>query len=108
VTDLAVFKTISHKPLFSGPDAKRFDSRLSKICDLGWGAFGSVEKVVHATVHLARKRVVRRRGFTIDDLRQEALTMRKLDHHHVVKIVAAYAPRPHELCLLMCPPPCAI
>jgi serine/threonine protein kinase len=36
-------------------------------------------------------------------LRQEALTMRKLDHRHVVKLVATYTPRAHELCLLIWP-----
>jgi serine/threonine protein kinase len=93
----------AHKPLFCGPDAKRFDTRLVKLADLGYGAFGSVEKVVHGTVHLARKRILRRRGFSIEDLRQEALTMRKLDHRHVVKLVATYSPRAHELCLLIWP-----
>lgn len=29
--------------------------------------------------------------------------MRKLDHRHVVKLVATYAPRAHELCLLIWP-----
>lgn len=29
--------------------------------------------------------------------------MRKLDHRHVVKVVATYTPRPHELCLLIWP-----
>ena len=29
--------------------------------------------------------------------------MRKLDHRHVVKLVATYAPRSHELCLLIWP-----
>ncbi|GJN73690.1 hypothetical protein PLICBS_007773 [Purpureocillium lilacinum] len=91
------------RPLFSGPDAKRFDGRLAKLEDLGFGAFGRVEKVMHGTVCLARKRIVRRRGFTIEDLRQEGLTMRRLDHRHVVKLVATYAPRSHELCLLIWP-----
>jgi serine/threonine protein kinase len=92
-----------HKPLFSGADAKRFDTRLVKLDDLGYGAFGRVEKVTFGSLCLARKRIPRRRGFTIDDLRQEGLTMRKLDHRHVVKLVATYAPRPHELCLLIWP-----
>ncbi|UNI18073.1 hypothetical protein JDV02_004368 [Purpureocillium takamizusanense] len=91
------------RPLFSGPDAKRFDNRLVKVEDLGFGAFGRVEKVMHGTVCLARKRIIRRRGFTIEDLRQEGLTMRRLDHRHVVKLVATYAPRSHELCLLIWP-----
>jgi serine/threonine protein kinase len=91
-----------HKPLFSGPDAKRFDLGLAKLEDLGYGAFGRVEKVSYGSVCLARKRV-RRRGFRIEDLHQEALTMRKLDHRHVVKLVAAYAPRAQELCLLIWP-----
>ncbi|KAI9151968.1 serine/threonine protein kinase [Paramyrothecium foliicola] len=93
----------AHKPLFCGTEAKRFDSKLVKLSDLGYGAFGCVEKVIHGTVYLARKRIVRRRGFSIDDLRQEALTMRKLDHRHVVKLVATYSPRAHELCLLIWP-----
>lgn len=93
----------SNKPLFNGPDAKRFDTRLVKLDNLGYGAFGQVEKVVYGSVSLARKRIPRRRGFTIDDLRQEGLTMRKLDHRHVVKLVATYAPRAHELCLLIWP-----
>ncbi|KAF7560297.1 hypothetical protein G7046_g3840 [Stylonectria norvegica] len=92
-----------NKPLFSGPDAKRFDSRLIKLDDLGYGASGRVEEVVYGSVRLARKRILRRRGFTIDDLRQESLTMKKLDHRHVVKLVATYAPRNHELCLLIWP-----
>ncbi|KAL6863669.1 kinase-like domain-containing protein [Trichoderma novae-zelandiae] len=92
-----------HKPLFNGPDAKRFDARLTPLDYLGGGAFGRVDKVQHASVCLARKRIMRRRGLTIDDLRQEGLTMRKLDHRHVVKLVAAYMPRPHELCLLIWP-----
>ncbi|ODA80820.1 hypothetical protein RJ55_03780 [Drechmeria coniospora] len=91
------------KPLFSGPDAKRFDARLAKIEDLGYGAFGRVEKVFHDKIFLARKRIKRRRGFTIEDLRQEGLTMRKLNHRHVVKVVATYAPQPYELCLLIWP-----
>jgi serine/threonine protein kinase len=93
----------SNKPLFNGPDAKRFDARLVKLDNLGYGAFGQVDKVVYGSVSLARKRIPRRRGLTIDDLRQEGLTMRKLDHRHVVKLVATYAPRAHELCLLIWP-----
>ncbi|EHK44780.1 uncharacterized protein TrAtP1_002905 [Trichoderma atroviride] len=92
-----------HKPTFNGPEAKRFDSRLTRLGDLGDGAFGRVDKVAHGSVCLARKRIVRRRGLTIEDLRQEGLTMSKLDHRHVVKLVAAYMPRPHELCLLIWP-----
>ncbi|KPM34496.1 hypothetical protein AK830_g12075 [Neonectria ditissima] len=92
-----------NKPLFSGPEAKRFDSKLVKLDDLGYGAFGRVEEVTYRSVRLARKRIPRRRGFTIDDLRQESLTMKKLDHRHVVKLVATYAPRSHELCLLIWP-----
>ncbi|KAF4972103.1 hypothetical protein FSARC_1243 [Fusarium sarcochroum] len=91
------------KPLFNGPDAKRFDTKLAKLDDLGYGAFGRVEKVLYGSVCLARKRIPRRRGFTIDDLRKESLTMKKLDHRHVVKLVATYAPRTHELCLLIWP-----
>ncbi|CAF3465639.1 unnamed protein product [Fusarium graminearum] len=93
----------SNKPLFNGPDAKRFDTKLVKLDDLGYGAFGRVEKVSYGTVCLARKRITRRRGFTIDDLRKESLTMQKLDHRHVVKLIATYAPRTHELCLLIWP-----
>lgn len=93
----------SHRPLFDVTDAKRFDSRLVKLDDLGFGAFGRVEKVSHGSVLLARKRIVRKRGYTIDDLRQEGLTMRKLDHRHVVKLVATYSPRSSELCLLIWP-----
>ncbi|KAH6887547.1 kinase-like domain-containing protein [Thelonectria olida] len=92
-----------NKPLFSGPDAKRFDSKLVKLDDLGYGAFGRVEEITYGTVRLARKRIQRRRGLTIDDLRREGLTMNKLDHRHVVKLVATYAPRTHELCLLIWP-----
>ncbi|KAJ4135846.1 hypothetical protein NW768_003447 [Fusarium equiseti] len=92
-----------NKPLFNGPDAKRFDTKLAKLEDLGYGAFGRVEKVSYGSVCLARKRIPRRRGFTIDDLRKESLTMQKLDHRHVVKLVATYAPRTHELCLLIWP-----
>ncbi|RSL53303.1 hypothetical protein CEP54_010469 [Fusarium duplospermum] len=93
-----------NKPLFSGPDAKRFDTKLAKLDDLGFGAFGRVEKVTYGSVYLARKRITRRRGRTIDDLRQECLTMEKLgDHRHIVKLVATYAPRSHELCLLIWP-----
>ncbi|KAF5024089.1 hypothetical protein F66182_3833 [Fusarium sp. NRRL 66182] len=92
-----------NKPLFNGPDAKRFDTKLAKLDDLGYGAFGRVEKVSYGSVCLARKRIPRRRGFTIDDLRKESLTMQKLDHRHVVKLVATYAPRTHELCLLIWP-----
>ncbi|KAH8722295.1 kinase-like domain-containing protein [Ilyonectria robusta] len=92
-----------NKPLFSGPEAKRFDGKLVKLDDLGYGAFGRVEEVTYGSVRLARKRITRRRGFTIEDLRQESLTMNKLDHRHVVKLVATYAPRPHELCLLIWP-----
>ncbi|XEV06706.1 hypothetical protein FSHL1_011993 [Fusarium sambucinum] len=91
------------KPLFNGPDAKRFDAKLVKLDDLGYGAFGRVEKVSYGSVYLARKRITRRRGFTIDDLHKESLTMQKLDHRHVVKLIATYAPRTHELCLLIWP-----
>jgi serine/threonine protein kinase len=76
---------------------------LTPLDYLGGGAFGRVDKVTHGSVCLARKRIMRRRGLTIEDLRQEGLTMRKLDHRHVVKLVAAYMPRPHELCLLIWP-----
>ncbi|GAB0132268.1 hypothetical protein EsDP_00000709 [Epichloe bromicola] len=92
-----------NKPLFDGPEAKKFDNKLVKLHDLDQGAFGKVDKVMHGSVCLARKRIPRRRGFSIEDLRQEGLTMRKLDHRHVVKLVAAYAPRSHELCLLLWP-----
>ena len=101
--ELRLLNSVRDKPLFSGPEAKRFDTRLAKIEDLGYGAFGRVERVIHDSVCLARKRITRRRGFTIEDLRQEGLTMRKLDHRHVVKLVATYAPRTHELCLLIWP-----
>lgn len=94
---------VRNKPLFAGPDAKKFDTRLKKLDDLGYGAFGRVEEVTYGSVRLARKRIPRRRGFTIEDLRQESLTMKKLDHRHVVKLVATYAPRTHELCLLIWP-----
>ncbi|KAG5952789.1 hypothetical protein E4U53_008073 [Claviceps sorghi] len=93
----------SDKPLFDGPEAKKFDNKLIKLHDLDQGAFGKVDKVMHGSVCLARKRIPRRRGFSIEDLRQEGLTMRKLDHRHIVKLVATYAPRPHELCLLIWP-----
>ncbi|RFU81559.1 serine threonine kinase [Trichoderma arundinaceum] len=92
-----------HKPTFNGSEAKRFDARLTPLDYLGGGAFGRVDKVIHGSVCLARKRIMRRRGLTIEDLRQEGLTMSKLDHRHVVKLVAAYMPRPHELCLLIWP-----
>ncbi|XP_044716091.1 kinase [Hirsutella rhossiliensis] len=93
-----------NKPLFNGTDAKRFDSRLDKLEDLGVGAFGRVDKVKYGAVCLARKRIARKPGgLTIEDLRQEGLTMSKLDHCHVVKLVATYAPRSHELCLLIWP-----
>lgn len=59
--------------------------------------------MTYGSVRLARKRIQRRRGFTIEDLRQESLTMKRLDHRHVVKLVATYAPRMHELCLLIWP-----
>ncbi|KAG5984836.1 hypothetical protein E4U55_003054 [Claviceps digitariae] len=83
--------------------AKKFDNKLIKLHDLDQGAFGKVDKVMHGSVCLARKRIPRRRGFSIEDLRQEGLTMRKLDHRHIVKLVATYAPRSHELCLLIWP-----
>lgn len=89
-------------------DPKRFDARLIKIEDLGNGAFGRVDKVMHGSVALACKRITRKRGLTIDDLRQEALTMRKLDHCHVVKLVATYASRSHELCLFIWPAVCSL
>lgn len=89
--------------LFDGPEAKKFDNKLVKLHDLDQGAFGRVDKVMHGSVCLARKRIPRRRGFTIEDLRKEGVTMRKLDHRHVVKLVATYAPRSHELCLLIWP-----
>ncbi|EFZ02389.1 protein kinase [Metarhizium robertsii] len=92
-----------NKPLFDGPEAKKFDNKLVKLHDLDQGAFGRVDKVMHGSVCLARKRIPRRRGFSIDDLRKEGLMMRKLDHRHVVKLVATYAPRSHELCLLIWP-----
>ncbi|KAG6015052.1 hypothetical protein E4U43_005821 [Claviceps pusilla] len=91
------------KPLFDGSEAKKFDNKLIKLHDLDQGAFGKVDKVMHGSVCLARKRIPRRRGFSIEDLRQEGLTMRKLDHRHIVKLVATYAPRSHELCLLIWP-----
>lgn len=93
----------SHKPLLNGPDAKRFDARLVKHEGLGKGAFGLVDRVSYGSVYLARKRIFPRGGFTIEDMHQEGLTMRKLDHRHVVKLVATYAPQPHELCLLIWP-----
>ncbi|OAA51585.1 Protein kinase-like domain protein [Metarhizium rileyi] len=92
-----------NKPLFDGPEARKFDNRLVKLQDLDQGAFGRVDKVMHGSVCLARKRIPRRRGFSIEDLRKEGLMMRKLDHRHVVKLVATYAPRSHELCLLIWP-----
>ncbi|KAG5922916.1 hypothetical protein E4U42_005155 [Claviceps africana] len=86
-----------------GPASKKFDNKLVKLHDLDQGAFGKVDKVMHESVCLARKRIPRRRGFSIEDLRREGLTMRKLDHRHIVKLVATYAPRSHELCLLIWP-----
>ncbi|KAG6004516.1 hypothetical protein E4U21_001014 [Claviceps maximensis] len=65
-------------PCFDGPQAKKFDDKLIRLHDLDQGAFGKVDKVVHDSVCLARKRIPRRRGFSIEDLRQEGLTMRKL------------------------------
>ncbi|PHH59717.1 hypothetical protein CDD81_2635 [Ophiocordyceps australis] len=92
-----------YRPPSRSFDAKRFDGSLIELGDLGIGAFGSVDKIQHGGVALARKRITRTRGLTLSDLRQEALTMRKLDHCHVVKLVATYAPRPFELCLLIWP-----
>lgn len=93
-----------NKPPIPAADAKKFDSRLVWVKDLGYGSFGRVEKVMHGAVCLARKRIVRKRGgLSVEEMRQEGLTMRKLDHRHVVKLVATYSPRNHELCLLIWP-----
>ncbi|PFH55830.1 hypothetical protein XA68_17557 [Ophiocordyceps unilateralis] len=104
---IAAWSCDDHWPGIDKPprdfDAKRFDARLIKLDDLGKGGAGCVDKVVYDAVALARKRIVRPRGRTIDDLRQEGLTMAKLDHRHVVKLVATYAPRAFELCLLIWP-----
>lgn len=92
-----------HKPLLDGAEAKKFDSRLLQPEFLGRGGFAVVERVTYRTVCLARKRIRQKRGFTIEDLRKEGLTMRKLSHRHVVKLIGAYALHARELCLLLWP-----
>ncbi|EHK21427.1 uncharacterized protein TRIVIDRAFT_11850, partial [Trichoderma virens Gv29-8] len=97
------------KPPFNIHKAKEFDSRLTVLGEpgqLGSGSFGRVDKVIYGSVSLARKRIERKgrlRNFTMEDLQQEALTMRKLNHRHVVKLVGAYMPKPWQFCLLIWP-----
>lgn len=93
-----------NKDLFNGSEAKKFDSRLIKHDILGQGGYGIVESVTCGSVRLARKRIpLRRNGPTIDEVRQEGFNMKKLNHRHVVRLVAIYAPYKYELCLLIWP-----
>ncbi|UKZ79171.1 hypothetical protein TrVFT333_006921 [Trichoderma virens FT-333] len=82
------------KPPFHIDKAREFDSRLTVLGEpgqLGRGGFGRVDKVIYGSVSLARKCIERKgrlRNFTMEDLQQEALTMRRLNHRHVTRLPA--------------------
>ncbi|KAK0615305.1 kinase-like domain-containing protein [Bombardia bombarda] len=90
-------------------EAKKIHARFKPAPDrdLGHGSYGIVEKVHFShnnrTICLARKHIKYRRGFTIQNLREEAHVMEKLDHEHIVRLVGTYCVRLNELYLLLWP-----
>lgn len=87
----------------------RVHLRFKPVDDLGSTQISEVKKV-HYTYHskkppicLARKRIKRRRGITVEMLRAEAQVMERLDHEHIVKLVGTYSILYNELFLLIWP-----
>lgn len=92
------------------PETKtRVHTRFKHIEDLGSTQISEVKKVHYAhhskkpPVCLARKRIKRRRGITVEMLRTEAEVMERLDHDHIVKLVGTYSILYNELYLLIWP-----
>ncbi|KAJ4412452.1 hypothetical protein N0V82_008807 [Gnomoniopsis sp. IMI 355080] len=92
------------------PETKtRVHTRFKPIDDLGSTQISEVKKVHYAyhskkpPVCLARKRIKRRRGITVEMLRAEAEVMERLDHDHIVKLVGTYSILYNELYLLIWP-----
>lgn len=92
------------------PETKtRVHTRFKHIQDLGSTQISEVKKVHYAyhskkpPVCLARKRIKRRRGITVEMLRAEAEVMERLDHDHIVKLVGTYSILYNELYLLIWP-----
>ncbi|GAB1315605.1 hypothetical protein MFIFM68171_05815 [Madurella fahalii] len=98
-----------HTPLDDFTEAKKLHNRFKIALDtpLGIGGFGVVQKVQYnhggRSICLARKLLrPRRRGVTVQSLREEANIMEKLDHDHIVKLVGTYCIR-SDLYLLLWP-----
>ncbi|KAK3952836.1 kinase-like domain-containing protein [Pseudoneurospora amorphoporcata] len=75
---------------------------------LGRGSYGIVDKVYltvkNRSIRLARKHIPQRRHIRLEDLRQEAKVMEKLEHEHIVKLIGSYCYRNvPELYLLLWP-----
>ena len=75
---------------------------------LGRGSYGVVDKVYltvkNRSIRLARKHIPQRRHIRLEDLRQEAKVMEKLEHEHIVKLIGSYCYRNvPELYLLLWP-----
>ncbi|KAJ4393516.1 hypothetical protein N0V93_002728 [Gnomoniopsis smithogilvyi] len=99
-----------HISAADNPETKsRVHSRFKPIDDLGSTQISEVKKVHYAyhskkpPVCLARKRIKRRRGITIEMLRAEAEVMERLDHDHIVKLIGTYSILYNELYLLIWP-----
>ncbi|CCC09802.1 unnamed protein product [Sordaria macrospora k-hell] len=75
---------------------------------LGRGSYGVVDKVYltikNRSIRLARKHIPQRRHIRLEDLRQEAKVMEKVEHEHIVKLIGSYCYRNvPELYLLLWP-----
>lgn len=110
LTTLLVSIRGKHISASEHPETKtRVHPRFKLVGDLGSTQISEVKKV-HYTYHskkppvcLARKRIKRRRGITIEMLRAEAEVMERLDHEHIVKLVGTYSVLYNELYLLVWP-----
>jgi serine/threonine protein kinase len=97
-----------HVPTQEFSEARKIDGRFKRVHPvLGAGTYGVVEKVTYShnnrSIYLARKHIKRRRGVTIQKLREEADVMEKLVHDHIVKLVGTYAMQQNELFILLWP-----
>ncbi|TVY45514.1 Mitogen-activated protein kinase kinase kinase [Lachnellula subtilissima] len=72
--------------------------------ELGLGSYGEVERITYKAVTLARKHVSPRRGrLTLEQLREEANAMERLDNKHILKLVGTYTSKTKHLYLLLYP-----
>ncbi|TVY85398.1 Serine/threonine-protein kinase Nek11 [Lachnellula suecica] len=81
------------------------EHKTVKILDreLGAGTYGTVARITHRGVVMARKHVTPKRGMAVEKLREEANAMERLVHKHILKLVGTYTYKRKSLYLLLYP-----